>query len=213
MRVKGVRGRAGGIAGAGVILLILSGCANATAAVPIASPTASPAESTSTPSPSPTPIAVESEDPAPWIIDFGSVGPLSIGEDISDTAASMTGFTSTVYEGCPSVLSFEQPGFPTIVIPDRLGTGILEQIVLQGGADPSELAATSPETSAGIGIGSTLDELLAAYPDITIQEDPYTPHYALPDGSGNWINFSMLEDVVNNIVVRASPVVAKEYCG
>ena len=125
----------------------------------------------------------------------------------------MTAFTSTVYDGCPSVVAYGKTGFPTILVPDRLGTGLVEQVVLQGGADAAGLSANSPHTDAGIGVGSTLDELTAAYPAITYQDDAFTPHYALPDDDGNWINFSMSDDVVKDIVVRASPVVAKEYCG
>ena len=118
----------------------------------------------------------------------------------------------TTYDGCPSVVAYDRPDSPTILIPDRLGTGVVEQVVLQGGADPVALAAGSPHTIEGIGIGSTLDAMTSAYPAITFQDDKFTPHYAVTDGSGNWINISVTDDVVTGIVVRASTEIAKEYC-
>lgn len=199
--------------GAGILLL--GGCAGTSAEPPVAgqAPSAVATSSTPTPSPTPTEVALSLDDPATWVIGFTGVGPVNVGDDISEAAQVMTAFTSTVYDGCPSVVAYGKTGFPTVLVPDRLGTGIVEQVVLQGGADAAGLSTTSPHTDAGIGVGSTLDELMAAYPAITYQDDAFTPHYALPDDGGNWINFSMSADVVKDIVVRASPVVAKEYCG
>ncbi|QYF74158.1 hypothetical protein [Cryobacterium sp. PAMC25264] len=198
-------------------LLLLTGCAGTAAQTPAASPTPSatpaPATSTPTPTPTPTPTALSLDDPTTWVIGFTGIGPLSVGDNIDDAAASMTAFTSTVYDGCPAVVAYGRTGFPTVLIPDRLGTGVVEQLVLQGGADFTTLAGASPHTDAGIGIGSTLDDLMTAYPAVTFQDDPFTAHYALPDDTGNWINFVLSDDVVKDIIVRASPVVAKEYCG
>lgn len=205
-------------------LMVLSGCAGGNPESPgsEAVSTADTSESTvsATPIPAvetsaaplPGPSSVNLDSPQSWLIDFTSVGPLTVGDEVDSVPASMTAFTSTVYDGCPSVTAFARAGSPTVVIPDRLGTGIVEQIVLQGGADPSAIAAGSPRTAEGIGIGSTLEEMVVAYPAITFQDDHYTPHYALPDGAGNWINFSLVDDVVRVVVVRASPDVAKEYC-
>jgi len=218
MSEHGSKRRHGVIAAAAVSILLLSGCAGQAAESPVANPTASvgPTASASAPtptaSPTPTPSAVDLADPSSWIIDFTSVGPLAVGDEISATDQTMTAFTRTVYDGCSSVVSFDKPGFPTYVIPDRLGTGVVEQIVVQAGLRAAEYSPNSPRTSTGIGIGSTLDELKAAYPALTFQDDHNTPHYAVTDGNGNWINFSIYEGLVNDIVVRASPVVAKEYC-
>ncbi|TFB97496.1 hypothetical protein E3O42_16295 [Cryobacterium adonitolivorans] len=196
-------------------MLLLGGCAGSSSEPPVAghAQSTTPATTSSTPALSPTPTAPNLDDPASWVIGFTSIGPLTVGSELSEAAQVMTSFTSTVYDGCPSVVAYGRTGFPTVLVPDRLGTGIVEQVVLQGGADAAGLSVNSPHTEAGIGIGSTLDELMAAYPAITYQDDALTPHYALPDDGANWINFSMSEGVVRDIVVRASPVVAKEYCG
>jgi hypothetical protein len=209
----------------GVSVLLISGCARpagdsdgtasdspSTTASPTADPTAEPAPSTPVAT-EPTADAVPLDAPQSWLIGFTSVGPLTVGDQISAARGAMTAFTGTSLDGCPSVVAYDRTDSPTILIPDRPGTGIVEQVVLQGGADPAALAAGSPHTTEGIGIGSTLDAVLTAYPDITHQDDRFTPHWAVTDGGGNWINISVGDDdVVNGIVVRASPVVAKEYC-
>jgi len=155
---------------------------------------------------------VRLDAPESWLIGFTSVGPVNVGDEIGTASQAMTAFTGASYDGCPAVVEYDRPNAPTVLIPDRLGTGTVEQIVLQGGADPSGRAEGTPHTAEGIGIGSTLDAVLTAYPAVTYQDDRFTPHWALTDGNGNWINILVADNVVNGIVVRASPVVAKEYC-
>ncbi|PPL15021.1 hypothetical protein [Microterricola pindariensis] len=193
-------------------ILLLTGCATAQtgAAVPGASipPSAAPVA----PSPTPTPTPTAPEEPAAWTIGFDSVGPITLGSEIASVERSMDGFTRAVYEGCESVVSFEKAHVPTIVIPDRLGTGLVEQIVLMGNVDEPGLAEGAPRTVEGIGVGSSLAELRAAYPDIEFQGDPPTPHYGLSDDTGHWILFTLYEDAVQTVVVRDMPVVNREYC-
>ena len=200
-------------------MLLLSGCAVPRADAPVANPTGSvgsPA-TTTTPTPippTPTSIPMDLADPGSWIIGFTSVGPLAIGDELSATDESMSAFSSSaVFDGCPSILSFDRPGFPTLVITDSSENGLVELIVLEGGPTSSDFTATSPRTTGGIGIGATLDDLKAAYPAISYQDDHFTPHYSLSDGNGNWINFAVLDGLVNKIVVRPMSVIPREICG
>lgn len=197
--------------------LLLSGCAASQAGEPSASPagSASPsaAASAPTPTPSPTPAAVDLADPSSWIIGFTGVGPLAVGSDLAAATQSMTAFTSsTPFEGCPTIVSFDTPGVPNFVLTEMEG-GTVERVVLQGGGSPSDFLATSPQTSGGIGIGATLPELQAAYPELTDLNDYFNPHYALSDGNGNWINFAVAEGVVYTIVVQPQPAIPRELCG
>lgn len=210
-----------------VFSLLLTGCAGAQATGPTASPTGSagPTAGTSTPTPTPTsaltptpsapptPTAADPDDPSSWVIGFTSVGPLAVGAEMGAATQSMTAFTSSnIFEGCPSIVSFDKPGVPNFVITDDVDGG-LRQIVLQGGGNPSEFTATSPRTSSGIGIGATLDQLKTAYPTLTDLNDYFHPHYALPDGSGNWIHFAVSEGSVYTIVVHAQAFMPRELCG
>ncbi|MGO4785360.1 hypothetical protein [Cryobacterium sp. W22_MBD10_FK3] len=199
-------------------MLLLAGCSGPRADAPVVNPTHSVGTTVSTaaptPIPTPTPIAMDLADPGSWIIAFTGVGPLVIGDELSATDESMTAFSSgTVFDGCPSILSFDRPEFPGLVVADRSDNGLVELIALEGGATSSDYTATSPRTTDGIGIGATLDELKTAYPAIIYQDDHFTPHYALSDGDGNWINFAVFEGLVNKIVVRPAPDIPRELCG
>ena len=93
---------------------------------------------------------------------------------------------------------------------------VIGVLLLSGCASETAGASTpaSMEAATGIGIGSTQEELTAAYPSITRVEGLYAPYCALPDDRGNWINFTVTEDgLVDTVVVRASPQIDSEYCG
>ncbi|WP_196902204.1 hypothetical protein [Cryobacterium sp. MP_M3] len=126
----------------------------------------------------------------------------------------MTSFTTTRQDACPWVTAFDKSGFPSIWIPDLSDSGIVEQIVLQKWGAPQDVAANSPHTSTGIGIGATLDRLRAAYPALAQKEGKYAPFYSVTNDNGKWINFTVNDGgLVDAIVVRASPNVDSEYCG
>jgi len=209
----------GMIAALAVGVLLTAGCAGEpandepAAASPSSTPSA-PAE-TSTPTPAtPAPTEVNLDDPHSWLIDYTGIGPLTLQGQLADQAASATSFTSTLQDGCPWVTALDKADFPSIWLPDPSDTGVIEQIVLQAWGSAPTLAANSPQTAAGIGIGATLDQIEAAYPDIEKNDGRYAPFYSLPDGSGHWINFALSTDgVVDTIVVRDSALMDSEYCG
>ncbi|WP_166806253.1 hypothetical protein [Cryobacterium cheniae] len=220
------QGKGSRVAAVLVFSMLLTGCAGVQATGSTASPTSSagPTAGTSAPTPTPTPTptpsappaptAVNPDDPGLWVIGFTSVGPLAVGAEMGAATQSMTAFTSSnIFEGCPSIVSFDKPGSPDVVITDTGENGIVRQIVLQGGVDPSGVAAGSPRTNSGIGIGATLDELITAYPTLTDLNDYFRPHYAVPDENGNWIHFAVSEGVVYTIVVHAHAFMPRELCG
>ncbi|MEC5150519.1 hypothetical protein [Cryobacterium sp. GrIS_2_6] len=103
----------------------------------------------------------------------------------------MTAFTQILWNECPtrSVVTFDKAGSPSFVIADQGGDGIIQQVVVQDGEPAADSARQSARTSAGIGIGATLDQLTIAYPAITYQ-DAGTPiaQYELASGEGKWIH-------------------------
>lgn len=192
--------------------LVLVGCATA---APESTPTAasSAGSSAATAAPTTTP-ATDPADPATWVIDFGHVGPLAVGAALDGVAPLMTAFTETTQEACPWVTAYDAAGLPSVWLPDPSSTGSIEQVVLQAWGDPSAVGTDALRTDAGIGVGSTLDELRAAYPNLTEQAGKYAPFYAIDDGQGQWINFGANQSgVVDTIVLRGEAKIDSEYCG
>ena len=207
------------IAALAVGVLLLAGCAGEPAdeEPAAAAPAATPSAAAETAEPTPAaaaPVEVNLDDPHSWLIDYTGIGPLTLQGQLSDEAASATAFTSTLQDGCPWVTALDKADFPSIWLPDPSDTGVVEQIVLQAWGSAPTVAANSPQTSAGIGIGATLDQIEAAYPDIEQNDGRYAPFYSAPDGSGHWINFALSTDgLVDTIVVRDSALMDSEYCG
>jgi len=210
------------LAGMLALAILLSGCASQKAVAPTPDPTASAAPTVSTIQPTPTPAVTATaaplnlSDPSSWIIGFAGVGPMVLGADLTSTKESMTAFSQTLWDDCPtrSVVTFTVAGSPSFVIADQGGDGIIQQVVVQAGESAADSATPSARTSTGIGIGATLDQLTLAYPAITYQ-DPGTPiaQYALDSGLGTWIHFLVLGDKVSQIIVSPQAGIAKELCG
>lgn len=180
--------------------------------------TAAPTASTESPSPSavashpPTPSA--DGEPPHLVIDFTGVGPWLLGGAIDDAAGEPVGYEPGYQEACPWVHEFTRPDAPAILLPDPADSGMIEQIVVRGWGQAQDLAAESPRTVAGIGIGSTLDELRAAYADLQEVPGKYAPHYSVENEVGSWMNFAVTDaGIVDAVVVRASPSIDSEYCG
>ncbi|WP_438354121.1 hypothetical protein [Microbacterium sp. CJ88] len=128
---------------------------------PAASPTSSvsPAPSpspTSTPTPSATPAsppppAPDPADPMNWIVSQKGMGPLVLGMPFSAAIAAVP----QAEDACGHAYSIR----PGRLFFARWGAGV---------DDPLDVAAWAradgPHTVDGIGIGSTIDEVLAAYP-------------------------------------------------
>jgi hypothetical protein len=191
--------------------LALAGCsggAGASTTAPTETVTVTP-----TATPTPTPTGPDLADPSSWTVDFTGVGPVELGAPILGTASLMTAFTVATQEACPWVTAYAAEGLPSVWLPDPQDTGVVGQIVLQAWSGPAAVAASSPKTDAGVGVGSTLAELRAAYPALTEQQGKYAVFYAVTDDAGHWINFSVMDDVVDAIVVRDEAKIDSEYCG
>jgi hypothetical protein len=211
---------------AAAVIAVLAGCsavpASDTAATPhpASSSTPSAAQSpTPTPPPAETEPAVDLDDPGTWTIDFATLGPVQRGASVSDIGTSMDAFTATVNDGCPWITEYNRPSFPSIWLVASPASDIIVDVVLRAadadpGAADTGTAGPSPSTHEGIGVGSTLDQLTAAYPALQeIEGPPGEPSYAVTDSGGNWIDFAVSDGgVVHAIILRDKPGVPQEYC-
>lgn len=147
-------------------LALLTGCGGSPAAAPTSSPSAAPSL---TPVPSPTPEADVPVRPAlgELVLTIDSLGPVSLGQappetdpdvdlfvyddDYCTLTEEVTGTWVPTYPFGPSAFKDD---YPPISIEVR--EGIVEEVAV---------FSSEPVTEQGIHVGSTLDDLLTAYPD------------------------------------------------
>ena len=239
------RGRRAGIA-IGVVGVLLLGAAGGGVALGLipTSITAEPAP-TATPTPEPTPTETSSgapvvggptptsnptptptstrppyslSDPDTWTISGREIGPIAFGSPVSgelDEVADV--YTGTVEGVCPNpnVSNFYRDGSAalTVVAVDGLVWG-----VYISGFSGEDIDA--PTTAEGLGVHSTLDELRAAYPDLTSVDSVY---FSEEEGSGLWaierdgryITFELggQASTVVGVWVSSQAEVPYEFCG
>lgn len=134
------------LAGAAALILLLAGCGSSDG----------PSTSPTTPAPTSTTMTAV-PDPADLVVRPGSIGGVAVG--ISQAAAVDTGmFDADVdgVEGCTFKLQWKKEYVGLDVLTNEAGD-ITSLGVTEGG----------PKTSADVGVGSTLAEIQAAYPDAT----------------------------------------------
>jgi hypothetical protein len=192
-----------------------------TSPVPVQSPTPTPTEAPGPAGPEVPPM--DPGDPSTWIIGDGAVGPLQLSASIEDAVANVPGLTVDDGEVCRSAAFGDAPQVYVIVPPGpQSGSPVqLIYVAVTGGVDRPDpaIAAKSPKTNAGIGIGSSLEELQAAYPGIqpagNLVEGNQQPFYALPQSDGSWVTLDMNGDgsAVMDIVVSRLAQTPKEFCG
>jgi hypothetical protein len=184
---------------------------------PVGTPTA-----TAVPAPAPTPTrpAYDPSDPSTWTIASDSIGPTYLGRVESEQVAAMTAFSPTPDDGygCPATF-FERSDGLSLVTGSN---GLVDEttyVVLSG--DPARgaaaLAAASPTTESGIGLGSDRASVLAAYPDARLTLDAvesYGVQYAVDDGLGNYVVFVFREGgFVTSVAIGSTEIAPPEFCG
>ncbi|WBM79152.1 hypothetical protein KIV56_11715 [Cryobacterium breve] len=209
---------------AAVAAATLSGCAGGTgtapgtasavtlsAAAPTATPTATPIVSTGVEDP-----AIDTQDPSSWLITFDGVGPLEYGGSISAARPSMTYYADATVAACPTVADFQADGTASLRAPLDGDTITALSVTGHTAAASPALAVGSPRTTAGVTVGSTAAELLAAYPGIVQYPAKYPGTdtvYSVSDGGSVWIVFTLMEGVVVHIDLTNSSSALDELCG
>ncbi|MDZ4045205.1 MAG: hypothetical protein U1E32_05430 [Rhodoglobus sp.] len=199
------------------VAIVLSGCGGPPPAEP--TPTATPSAS-STPSPTPTPTptpTIDMSDPANWVIAADAVGPIYIGQPIADALAAASGYVQG--ESVPDcrVAFLDRDGVASIAIaywPDDLVTQIIVRVLGESPVSAPDLYAASPKTAEGIGIGSTLADFLASYPDAAVLRDdgPSFSVYSIAGPTGDFIVVSAVDGVIESLSSSVTGTFAYELC-
>lgn len=202
--------------GAALMAVVLTGCASDSTApggTPEPSRTsAAPAES-ATPTYTATPTA-DAGDPAGWTVSETGVGPIELGAGFEEARAEVPAWT--VEDACSWTAFWNDPdGTVTAYFaedseaPDGVAT--IDVSALTDAVVPED----APRTAEGIGLGSTSDQVHAAYPDAVEQTATVGDATLLRVGEPGTIFFTFQagSDVVSAVTVTSRDEPPYEVCG
>lgn len=214
-------GRAAGILG-GVVAVVIAfaGCAPS-AGVP-SEPTGLASESPGTtpsqsPSQSPSPTSPGPES-ATWMVDLDGVGPIRVTESLAAAAEGLlaAGYSIEEPEGCDSTATvFTSEHSPAIMLYSDDGSDRISVIVVGGGAVTAQQQDGSPRTIDGIGIGSTLAQLQSAFPDGEVEVDfgdRFVAAGATASGDVHYLSFLLVDGKVERYTVQLRPTRYWDFC-
>ncbi|WP_157780398.1 hypothetical protein [Leifsonia xyli] len=200
---------------------VLTGCAGGVAGAAATSPAVSASPTTtSTPTamPSATPAA-DPADPSTWLVTFEGIGPLVAGSELAAVPSELSAFTELAApeEQCSAYVYRLADTLRASTSGGRTDHEHAVDVTVSwmGSSDapgPSDVAA-SPRTERGIGVGSTIAELKAAYPDLAVTHGGDVPTYGITDGT-RWILFRDLwaGGTVSAVQVGTSDLIPNEIC-
>jgi hypothetical protein len=207
---------------AGVVLAIAlgaSGCAGSPEPAPTATvtvtATAAPATPTAEPTtdPAPDPDAYSADDPGTWVISYAGIGPL----DLDSTLGAIQAVMPTAVSTCrPGVDTYDVSGLGLTAVTgiDVTDPAAAITVVRLLPLDSWSATAPQPRTEKGIGLGSTVTELQAAYPELdsSVGMNKMTVYQIAADGrTVNFEDYGSGEIQAISVVVGTG--VASEYCG
>ncbi|SFR69825.1 hypothetical protein SAMN05428970_0797 [Agromyces sp. CF514] len=202
---------------AAIVVFGMAGCApGAVADEPTAPATSSPLEATPTPTPTPTPtvVALDPADVTTWVITTEGMGPIQQGAAYPEVVAGLPAFEAAE-DWCPWVVGLSSDGVAPMLLTHPEGAVEITSVWVNGRVADGGTAPASPATEAGIRLGSTMDELTAAYPDLEAvnQTGPESFGYAVGDEASGYLDFLVEDDQVVLIGVQGVAGVPKEFCG
>ncbi|QPZ37198.1 hypothetical protein [Paramicrobacterium chengjingii] len=203
-----------GLAASAVLVLGLSACSGTLPEQPDPGPestdsmtqteTSSPEEST------PTPEA--------WAITETGIGPFEIGMRYADALTAPGADVSELCEGVAQVTVSDAPDATMwVMASEHDPESTLAEISVSAPADTVEDIPGGPETDKGIGLGASVDDMRATYPDARELDDTGVPDrvmYYVPADDGGGIIFTATRggDTIWQISVTAGDAPSYEPC-
>jgi hypothetical protein len=102
---------------------------------------------------------------ANWVIDFDGVGPLKVGANVADFAAF--GSPKVWQEYCPNIVDVGVSSRIGVTSVGQWDAPDVNSFYIVVNASGSATSAGSPRTSEGIGLGSSVEAVRAAYPGLS----------------------------------------------
>ncbi|GAA1825322.1 hypothetical protein [Agromyces salentinus] len=179
---------------------------------PTPTPSSTP-KSSEVPEPEPEPVASDPADVATWEVSATGIGPITRGAAYPGSIEPLTSFT--VEEYCPGVVGVSRDATVGVALQLSNDGTEIGTIWVNGRAGEGGSIPISPSTAEGITLGSSADELAAAYPDLQQvgQMSADTFGYAVGDDATGWIDFIVDGDVVTAMGSSEVPRAPKELCG
>ena len=206
---------------ASVLVVTLAACASGPSE-PAAVPT--PTQISETPSPQPTPVetaspAIDPQDPSTWLVTDAGIGPVELGAPLPGAIALMPEGTRHDTENCGWTAWWSAPDgsyqFVAARGSDAGEEGPVDTIAAM--VLPELTGISGPVTAEGIGFGSTLEEVQAAYPGVDFMDTS--------DGSAIggqrfielsdtiFLTFYEGSDTVSAVTVTTAETPPYEFCG
>lgn len=191
------------------VVATLVGCApSAPGPTPTTSITSTPSASDAQPTPSPTSTPSAGAEP-------GAIEGFAVGDSWADVTAGIPGFATV--EGCGWLGITPDGGFDLSVLRESGSSEADPVTMVQVAVPPEDAEPIGPQTAEGIGIGSTLDDALAAYPDAEQIDGPGPTDYLRVGSTGDgasslFLTYSNGEDVVWAVTATSLPQPPYEPC-
>lgn len=203
-----------GLAASAVLVLGLSACSGTSTEQPTSNP-----ESTESTAQTETPDPEESTPtPEAWAITETGIGPFEIGMRYADALTSPGSEVSELCEGVAQVTVPDASDMTMwVMASEHNPESTLAEISVSVPADTVEDVAGGPESDKGIGLGSSLDDMKAAYPEARELDDTGVPDrvmYYVPADGGGGIIFTLTRggDTIWQISVTAGDAPSYEPC-